>query len=203
MLGKTTDLDVLEIFRDCGALLEGHFLLSSGRHSPTYFEKAQVLQFPAHVQHLCAELARRFRPELISVVVSPTTPGILLGYEMGRQLDRRAIFAEREEGKRVLRRGFHITEGEAVLVVDDIQTTGLSVREVMELVREQGGEVVGVALLVDRSNGAVDLGVRTEVLLKMDVVSWEPAECPLCKEGVPLEAPGSRHLSASHSGGPR
>lgn len=195
MLGRTTELDVLNIFKDCEALLEGHFLLSSGRHSGTYLEKARVLQFPAHVQRLCSELARRFDSDQVSVVVSPTTPGIILGYEVGRQLDRRAIFAEREEGQRVLRRGFRIAEGESALVIDDILTTGGSVKEVVDLVRAAGGHVLGVGVLVDRSGGSVDLGVRTEALLRMDVESYHPAECPLCEKGIPLESPGSRHLA--------
>lgn len=185
---------ILAIFRDCGAVLHGHFRLSSGKHSDTYFEKFQVLQHPHYVQQLCGELAKRFRDERIDVVVGPTTGGVIIAYEVARQLGTRAIYAEREGDKRVLRRGFTLREGERVLVVDDILTTGGSVREVLEMLEPYRVQLVGVGILVDRTGGQVDLGVRTETLLRLKVEAWQPEECPLCHRGEPITEPGSRFL---------
>lgn len=186
--------DILQIFRDCGAVLHGHFRLSSGKHSDTYFEKFQVLQHPQYVQHLCGELAARFRDEHVDVVVGPTTGGVIIAYEVARQLGTRAIYAEREGDKRVLRRGFTLHEGERVLVVDDILTTGGSVREVLEMLEPYRVHLVGIGILVDRTGGQVDLGTRTESLLQMVVEAWQPEECPLCQRGAPITEPGSRFL---------
>lgn len=186
--------DILQIFRDCGAVLHGHFRLSSGKHSDTYFEKFQVLQHPHHVQQLCGELAARFRDERTDVVVGPTTGGVIIAYEVARQLGTRAIYAEREGDKRVLRRGFTLHEGERVLVVDDILTTGGSVREVLEMLEPYRVQLVGIGILVDRTGGQVDLGTRTESLLQMVVEAWQPEECPLCQRGEPITEPGSRFL---------
>ncbi len=185
---------VVGIFRDCGAVLHGHFRLSSGKHSDTYFEKFQVLQHPHYVQQLCGELAKRFRDKRIDVVVGPTTGGVIIAYEVARQLGTRALYAEREGDKRVLRRGFTLREGERVLVVDDILTTGGSVREVLEMLEPYRVQLVGVGILVDRTGGQVDLGVRTETLLRLKVQAWQPEECPLCQRGEPIIEPGSRFL---------
>jgi orotate phosphoribosyltransferase len=187
---------ILHIFRECGAVLHGHFRLSSGKHSDTYFEKFQVLQYPRYVQQLCGELAKRFREEHIDVVVGPTTGGVIIAYEVARQLGTRAVYAEREGDKRVLRRGFTLREGERVLVVDDILTTGGSVREVLEMLEPYRVQLVGVGILVDRTGGQVDLGVRTETLLQLRVEAWQPEECPLCQRGEPITEPGSRFLRA-------
>ena len=187
---------ILQIFRDCGAVLHGHFRLSSGKHSDTYFEKFQVLQYPHHVQQLCGELAKRFRDDRVDVVVGPTTGGVIIAYEVARQLGTRAIYAEREGDKRVLRRGFTLREGEHVLVVDDILTTGGSVREVLEMLEPYRVQLVGVGILVDRTGGQVELGVRTESLLQLMVEAWQPEECPLCQRGEPITEPGSRFLQA-------
>ncbi len=186
--------DILQIFRDCGAVLHGHFRLSSGKHSDTYFEKFQVLQHPQYVQQLCGELAARFRDEHVDVVVGPTTGGVIIAYEVARQLGTRAIYAEREGDKRVLRRGFTLHEGERVLVVDDILTTGGSVREVLEMLEPYRAHLVGIGILVDRTGGQVDLGTRTESLLQLVVEAWQPEECPLCQRGEPITEPGSRFL---------
>lgn len=186
--------DILNIFRDCGAVLHGHFRLSSGKHSDTYFEKFQVLQHPQYVQQLCGELAARFRDERTDVVVGPTTGGVIIAYEVARQLGTRAIYAEREGDKRVLRRGFTLHEGERVLVVDDILTTGGSVREVLEMLEPYRVQLVGIGILVDRTGGQVDLGTRTESLLRLVVEAWQPEECPLCQRGEPITEPGSRFL---------
>jgi orotate phosphoribosyltransferase len=185
--------DVYQIFKDANALLEGHFLLASGLHSPTYLEKFQVLQFPRSVERLCADMARRFKNQDIEVVLGPTTGGVLLAYEVAKNLGTRGIFAERGENDRgrVLRRGFSIGLGERVLLVDDILTTGGSVRETMDVVQEYGGNLVGVCVLADRTNGKTDIGVPLEALLRLDVVQYRPEDCPLCASGVPLTKRGS------------
>lgn len=187
-----TSDEVLQIFRDSGALLEGHFLLTSGRHSGYYLEKFQVLQYPHLTSRLCAEFARRFADDRVQVVVGPVTGGIILAFETGRQMGLRAIFTERENGKMTFRRGFALQPGERVLVVEDIVTTGGSVFEVLEAVREQRGEIVGIGLLADRSGGKVNFSARTESLTTLDVPTYAPEECPLCKAGEPLTKRGSR-----------
>lgn len=188
--GILTEADVLELFEKCGALLQGHFRLASGLHSNIYFEKAQVLQYPRNVERLCSEIARRFAEEGVQVVIGPTTPGVIIAYETAKALDCRAIFAEKEGNRRVLRRGFTISPGEKVLVVDDVLTTGGSVRDVLDLVVLNRGDVVGIGVLVDRSTG-VDFGVRLEALAKVSAPAFTPEQCPLCREGVPLVRPGS------------
>jgi len=177
---------VLQLFKDSGALLHGHFKLTSGLHSDTYFEKFQVLQYPAYVEELCAEIARRFRDDNIQLVVGPTTGGVLLAYEVGKQLGTRGIFAEKGDSGRVLKRGFRIEPGTRVLVVDDVLTTGGSVYDTIKAVEENGGVVVGVGLLVDRTGGNTNFGVKTESLLSLAVDKWDPTDCPQCKDGVPL-----------------
>lgn len=186
--------EVRQLFESCGALLHGHFLLTSGRHSPQYLEKFQVLQFPHLTSRLCEEIARRFADDKVQVVIGPATGGIILAHEVGRQLGVRAIFTERESGSMALRRGFQIAPGERVLVVEDIVTTGGSIQEVLSIVRAQGAELVGVALLCDRSNGRLQLDVRTEALMSLFVPSYEPAECPQCILREPLTERGSRNL---------
>lgn len=181
-----TDEKVLQIFKDSGALLHGHFKLTSGLHSDTYFEKFQVLQFPNYVEELCTELARRFKDDNIELVLGPTTGGVLLAYEIGKQLGTRGIFAEKGEGGRVLKRGFKINPGERVLVVDDILTTGGSVFDTIDVVKKNGGVLAGVGILVDRAGGKIDFGAKTEALLSLDVMKYEPSDCPMCAAGVPL-----------------
>ena len=177
---------VLHIFEDSGALLHGHFKLTSGLHSDTYFEKFQVLQYPKYVEELCAELAQRFKNDNIELVLGPTTGGVLLAYEIGKQLGTRGIFAEKGDSGRVLKRGFKVAPGTRVLVVDDILTTGGSVWDTIAIVRESGAVLAGVGLLVDRTGGKIDFGVKTEALLSLEVAKYEPMECPLCKAGEPL-----------------
>lgn len=181
---------VRQLLVDTGAILEGHFLLTSGLHSPLYVEKFQVLQWPEHTASLCAALAERFKGAGVQVVVGPVTGGVILAHEVGKNLGTRAIFTERENGTMTLRRGFAIQPGEKVLVVEDIVTTGGSVQEVLAVVREQGGDTVGVALLVDRSGGKADFGVRTEALLKLEVPTYQPDACPLCAQGMPMTKRG-------------
>ncbi|WP_066638800.1 orotate phosphoribosyltransferase [Desulfolucanica intricata] len=186
--------DIIKIFSDTKAMLTGHFLLTSGRHSNQYFQCAQVLQYPRHCETLCKELAGRFKDLGIETVVGPAVGGITVSYEMARILGARSLFTERENGSMILRRGFNVRPGEKVLVVEDVITTGGSVKEVIDLIRNAGAEVVGAGVLVDRSNGQVDLGVPTEALLVTSVVSYNPEECPLCKEGIPVVKPGSRKI---------
>jgi orotate phosphoribosyltransferase len=181
------------MFERAGALLKGHFLLTSGLHSPVYWEKSRVLQYPEYTERLCRLIADRFRGESVAVVAGPTTPGIILAYETARQLGVRGIFAEKDEaGGRVFRRGFEIAAGEKVLVVDDIMTTGGSVREVIDAVGKLGGTVVGVGVLVDRSTQKTDFGVPFFACHRTEVVTYRPEACPLCAAGLPLVKPGSR-----------
>jgi orotate phosphoribosyltransferase len=186
--------DVLAMFEKSEALLKGHFLLASGLHSPVYWEKARVLQFPEYAENLCRMIADRYRNAGVQAVAGPTVPGIILSYETARQLGVRGIFAEKDEadgGGRVFRRGFRISPGEKVLVVDDIFTTGTSVREVIEAVKKLGGNVVGVGVMVDRSLRPVDLGVPFYACHRAEEVAYPAAKCPLCAQGVPLVRPGS------------
>lgn len=194
-----TEDQVLELLAETGAVLRGHFLLTSGKHGQSYVEKFQVLQHPRHTAALAAALAERFVNDNVQVVVGPAMGGILLAHEVGKNLGTRAIFTEREDGAMTFRRGFKIEPGERVLVVEDIVTTGGSVKEVLDVVRTAGGEIVGVGLLVDRSGGTVDLGVRTEALLhltsdKIPTETYQPDSCPLCAANIPLTKRGSRKI---------
>ncbi len=185
--------EVQSIFEKTGAMLKGHFQLTSGRHGDQYFQCALVLQHPRYTGVLCRELAGRFDGDRITTVIGPAMGGIIVSYEVARALGVRSLFTERDNGVMSLRRGFSVEPGEKVLVVEDVITTGGSVREVIEVVRGLGGKVVGVGVLVDRSNGKVDFGVRKEAVLTMDIKSWEAQECPLCAEGkIPVVKPGSR-----------
>ncbi len=186
--------DILDIFKKTGALLEGHFLLTSGRHSNMYFQCAKVLQYPEYTEQVCGIIADYFKDYEIDTVISPAMGGIIVGQEVARQLNKRSIFAEREDKKLTLRRGFNIDKGEKVLVCEDVVTTGGSVFEVIDIVKQQGGEVVGVGYIVDRSNGKVNFGFPQKSTMKMEVVSYSPDECPLCKANIPLVKPGSRKV---------
>jgi len=170
-----------------GGILRGHFQLASGRHADTYIEKFRIIQWPDITGALCAQIADHFRGQP-NLVAGPTTGGIILAYEVARHLSLRSIIAERkDEGEgREFRRGFEIGPGDRVLVVDDVLTTGGSVRDVLDAVRERGAEVIGVGMLVDRSGGRVDFGVPFFACLTVDIASYDPAECELCKQGVEL-----------------
>ncbi len=183
---------LLEIFRETKALLEGHFQLTSGLHSPQYFQCAKVLQYPKYLHLFAGEIARHFEYSEIEVVISPAIGGIVVGTEVGRMLNVRTIFAERKEGAMELRRGFEISPGERVLIVEDVITTGGSTREVMDIVKQARGIVVGAGSVVDRSNGAVQFDAKHFSVLRMDVVAYKPEECPLCKDGGVAIKPGSR-----------
>ncbi len=186
--------NILEIFKKTGALLQGHFLLTSGRHSNMYFQCAKVLQYPEYTEQVCKIIADHFKDYNIDTVISPAMGGIIVGQEVARQLNKRSIFAEREDKKLTLRRGFTINQGEKILICEDVVTTGGSVYEVIDIVNEQGGEVVGVGFIVDRSNGKVNFGYPQKSTMKMEVISYLPEECPLCKENIPLVKPGSRKV---------
>ena len=186
---------VIEILEDTSALKKGHFLLTSGRHSDQYMQCAQVLQYPEYTGEICKGLAKEFKDDKIDIVVGPATGGIIMAYEIARQLETPTMFTERENGKMVLRRDFAIPKGAKVLVAEDVITTGGSVKEVIELVKEAGGELVGVAVLVDRSNGKIDFGTKLRAGLSLEVLSYGAEECPICKEGnIPLVKPGSRGI---------
>ena len=190
-----TQDEVKELFIKTGAIMEGHFLLTSGLHSPLYVEKFQVLQHPKYTEQLCIALAEKFLGDNIEVVVGPITGGILLAHEVGKRLGTRAIFTERENGKMTLRRGFVIKPGERVLIVEDIVTTGGSIKEVLDVVVEQGGIPVGIGMLVDRSGGKASFGeVPYKALLNLDVTTYDPSNCPLCKENIHMTKRGSRKL---------
>lgn len=185
-----SEQEVKELFIKSGAILEGHFLLTSGKHSAMYLEKFQVLQHPDYTAQMGQTLAELFAADNVQLVVGPATGGILLAHEVGKNLGTRAIFTERENGKMVMKRGFSIKPGERVLIVEDIVTTGGSVQEVIDIVKAQGGEIVGIGMLVDRSGGKVDFGVPKKALLTLEVAAFLPDECPLCKDGVPLTKRG-------------
>ena len=186
-----TEAEVKELFIAAGAIMEGHFLLTSGLHSPMYVEKFNVLQHPESTEKLCKALAEQFKNEKIQTVVGPMTGGILLAHEVGKALGTRAIFTERENGRMTFKRGFSLQPGERILIVEDIVTTGGSVKEVIDVVRENGGVPVAVGMLVDRSGGKVNFeDVPYHALLHLDVVTYNPKACPLCDKGMPMTKRG-------------
>lgn len=179
--------DLPALLESRGALLRGHFQLASGRHSDTYIEKFRLLQWPDLTSVLCAQIADRFRGQA-NLVAGPTTGGVILAFDTARHLGTRCVIAERrEEGPgREFRRGFEVGPSDAVLVVDDVLTTGGSIREVLEALAGRGARVAGVAVLIDRSAGRTDFGVPFYACLAVDVASWAPSDCGLCREDVPL-----------------
>ena len=187
--------ELLDLFRKSGALLEGHFRLTSGLHSPGYLQCALVLQHPESAQRLGAAIAAQVRELRPSVVLSPALGGIVIGHEVGRALGARAIFAERQDGDLTLRRGFMIAETDRVLVVEDVLTTGGSTRETMQVATAAGGRVVAAGSIVDRSNGAAKFDVPYVGLLQMNLPTYEPDQCPLCAQGMPVVKPGSRPVA--------
>ena len=184
--------EVVERFRRTGALLEGHFVLSSGLHSTSYLQCALVLQHPAEAEAFGRAIAGRFAGQSVETVVAPAIGGIIIGWEVARALGVRSIWTEREEGRMTLRRGFTVRPGERVLVVEDVVTTGGSTRETCEAVRAAGALAVGAASVIDRSGGRADVGVPRTALATLDVPAVAPAACPLCAGGVPAVKPGSR-----------
>jgi len=191
-----TTEDILKVFEDNHALLTGHFLLSSGLHSSRYLQCALVLQHPAVAEKLCAELAAKAKADAsigqIDLVIAPALGGVFVAHETARALGTRALFTERQEKTMTLRRGFSIQPGERCFVVEDVVTTGGSTREVMEVIAAHGGITVGAGSLIDRSGGAVDLGVPRHALAVLEVPTYKPEDCPMCKEGSTAIKPGSR-----------
>jgi orotate phosphoribosyltransferase len=187
--------ELLDLYRRSGALLEGHFRLTSGLHSSGYLQCALVLQHPQHAEMLGRAIADRTRDLRATVVLSPALGGVVIGHEVARALGVRAIFAERQDGALTLRRGFMIAENDRVLVVEDVLTTGGSTRETMQVARAAGGQVVGAASIVDRGAGAAELGVPFISLLAIDLPTYEPDKCPLCARGLPVVKPGSRPVA--------
>ena len=184
---------VIEVLKEAGVLQEGHFLLTSGRHSNKYLQCAKIFRNTKYSAELCADLAGQFKDDDIQLVIGPAMGAVQMAYEVSRHIGCENFFTEREDGVMTLRRGFAIEPGQRVLVVEDVVTTGGSVREVIEIVKQAGGVVAGVGVVVDRTDGKIDFGVPVKSVISMDVQSWEPDECPLCKEGkIDLVKPGSR-----------
>lgn len=183
---------IVELFWQSQALLEGHFVLTSGQHSAQYMQCAQVLQYPDFAERLGRELASSWQGQAVDTVIGPAMGGIIVAHEVGRALGIRALFTERENGRMRLRRGFSFAPGERVLVVEDVITTGGSVQEVLALVREAGALPIGVAVLVDRSNRTANFGLPLTSLLQLNIESFESRACPLCQAGLPVVKPGSR-----------
>jgi orotate phosphoribosyltransferase len=190
-LGCNLSDEILDIFKTAGAIREGHFLLASGLHSPVYWEKFRILQYPDLTEKLCRLIAQHFKGQRIDVVAGPTTGGVVLAFETARQLGVRTIFAEKEGGVRVFRRDFEIASGEHILVVDDILTTGSSLRETISAVAKLGGIVIGIGVLVDRSDQNLDFNLPFFSCVRAPTTVYSPQECPLCAARIPLVKPGA------------
>lgn len=191
-----TEERVVEVLKEAGVLLEGHFLLTSGRHSNKYLQCAKIFRNTKYSEELCAALGEKYADAGVEVVIGPAMGAVQMAYEVSRALKCENFFTERDEnGKMTLRRGFVVEPGQKVLIVEDVVTTGGSVKEVIELVRTAGGDIVGVGSIVDRTGGKIDFGVPFKAVYSADVTSWEKDECPLCKAGeLELVKPGSRKI---------
>ncbi|MCS7202709.1 MAG: orotate phosphoribosyltransferase [Dictyoglomus sp.] len=188
-------MDWLKVFKEKNAFLEGHFLLSSGLHSPNYLQCALILQYPDIAEEIAKDIAKKIPKDLkIDTVIGPALGGIVIAYELARALKARGIFSEREEGKMTLRRGFSISQGERILICEDVITTGGSALEVANLVKNLGGEICAYACIVDRSGGKVNFDKDLYSLIQLKLDTYTPEDCPLCKEGIPLVKPGSRNI---------
>lgn len=190
------DQEILDLFQKSKALLTGHFELTSGLHSEQYFQCALVLQYPEYCEFLAKNLKEKFndlpKPDLI---IGPALGGVTIAYELARAFGTKGIFAERKDEKMQLRRGFKVEKNQKIIVVEDVVTTGGSVKEVIELMKQQGAQVIAVGSVVDRSSKPVDFGVPFRALMKMQVLTYQPSDCPLCKNGVPIYKPGSKGLT--------
>lgn len=187
-----TSETLLRWLEECGALLNGHFLLTSGLHSDQYVEKFRLLERPDLVSAVCAEIVRRFANEKIDIVLGPAVGGVVLAFETARQLGCRYLFSETEDGQRTFRRGFVLRPKERVLLVEDVVTTGGSIKATLKLAQESNAEIVGAAVLVDRGEKPLQLSVRTEVLARLPLQTFSPDACPLCHQDIPLERRGSK-----------
>lgn len=183
---------VLEILKETGALLEGHFLLSSGKHSNRYVQCAKLLQYPDKAEKVVNKIVEKLGDTHFDIIVGPAMGGIIVSYELGRQTGKPAIFSEREDGVMTLRRGFEIKKGQKVLIAEDVVTTGKSSLETIRVIENYGGEVVGIVCIVDRSNG--NIGYPLYSAIKLDIETYEKEECPLCKDNIPYIKPGSRKI---------
>ncbi len=187
-----THEEIIKILQDAEALLEGHFLLRSGLHSNRFFQAALLLQYPDIAEKLCAQLALEFKDKNVQTVISPAVGGLIVGQEMARALGAKAIFADKENDNLLLKRGFKIIPGEKVLVAEDVITRGGRVQQTIDLVREHGGDVVGIAVIVDRSSGKASFDIPHKSLVKLELSVYDPSDCPLCASGMPLVKPGSK-----------
>jgi len=185
-----TDKYYTDLLKESGAILDGHFLLTSGLHSATYVEKFKVLQYPLLCDKLCKGIAENFKTQSPNVVLGAAIGGIVISHSVGRALSSRSIFAERENGELILRRGFNIDVGERVVIVDDVVTTGGSILELIDLVVKYGGHILGIGVLIDRSGGRIDFGFPFYSLITLDIPTFKPDECPQCSAGIPLTARG-------------
>jgi len=192
MQNQNTQSQAEAILTECQALFQGHFLYTSGRHGDVYMQCAQVQQYPEHLETLAKIVAEGFKGQPVDIVIAPAIGGIAFGYELARQLKAKAIFAERQDGKMTLRRGFEIPKGAKVVAAEDVVTTGGSVKEVIDIAREHGADVLGVGVIVDRTGGTIDLGTRLVSAYAKQIMSYAPEDCPLCKKGEALVKPGSR-----------
>ena len=181
------------MLKETEAFLEGHFLLSSGKHSDGYVQCAKLLMYPDKAEKAIKEIVKKLEGVDFDIVVGPAMGGIIVSYELGRQTGKQSIFAERENGEMKLRRGFTIEKGQKVLIAEDVVTTGKSAYEAIKVVEEAGGEVIGIGCIVDRSNGDIKYPVYSAV--KLDINTYEADECPLCKENIPIVKPGSRKIA--------
>ena len=186
-------MDTLQILKDSDALLEGHFLLTSGKHSKQYVQCAKLLRFPDKAEKILKPVADQLKDMQVDLLVGPAMGGILVAYEIGRQLGKEAIFTERVEGKMELRRGFEVKNGQRIVICEDVVTTAKSSLEVRDLLEEMGGEVIAIVSIIDRTTKEIELPLISAV--KMEIETFDQEDCPLCKEGIPYVKPGSRNLS--------
>ena len=189
-----TERQILKIFKKTGALLQGHFELSSGLHSSGYLQCALILQDPKIAGKLCSLLASKFKKDNPNIVVAPALGGVIVSYEVARALGVKGIFTERKEGKMCLRRGFSLSKSDRVLVVEDVVTTGKSTKEVLDVVKSYGAHIVGVGCIADRSNNQIKFDVKFKSLIQIDIPAFKADKCRLCKDGIPLLQPGSRKI---------
>jgi len=188
--------EIIELFKKTNVIQTGHFELSSGRHTDTYLQCAQILQYPEYTNKLAAEIAEIWEEEDIDLVVGPAIGGIVISYAVASKMGLRNIFSERKNGKMKFRRNLEVKKGEKVLIVEDVVTTGGSVREVVELLEGSNADIVGISSLVDRSNGEVEFNYSFKPLLKLKVDSYKKNECKLCEQGIPINKPGSKNVKA-------
>ena len=180
------------ILKETGALLTGHFQLTSGRHGELYMQCAKVMQYPQHTAYIAEVIAEGFKDDNVDIVLAPAIGGIIMGYELARVLGAKSLFVERENGEMTLRRGFEIPAGARVLIAEDVVTTGGTTKEVMDVATAHGATIVGTCSMVDRTGGQIDLGTKFVAAYSKAIASYDPSECPLCKEGKPIVKPGSR-----------